>query len=322
MTQCVLGVDVGGTSTKFIAATREGEILASGSIPTDANEPAEKFFERLAGEASKLLSERNLSPIAVGVGAPNGNRFRGTIEHPPNLVWGEVDVVGEVRKYFPVPVAADNDANAAAIAEGRHGAARGHSHFVTLTLGTGVGGGVVADGKIVRGSDGFAGELGHLIAVPGGRECGCGARGCLETYASARGFKRTIFELLAERLDKTPLRDVSFNDLSGREIDKLAGQGDPIATRAFFRTGEVLGRALANVVAVTQPAIVVLAGGLARAGDLLLQPARDALEMNLLNVYKGKTELVVSEFTDGEGGALGAADLAWEELDGGAPRGI
>lgn len=233
------------------------------------------------------------------------------IEDPPNLGWGTVEVVERVRDRFEVPVAITNDANASAMGELTFGAARGMSHFIQVTLGTGVGSGIVVDGRLVHGYSGFAGELGHVTAVRGGRVCGCGKRGCLETYASVTGLRRTVFELLADRPDPSPLRKVPYDALDGRRVFEAAQREDPIALEAFSRTGRFLGEALADAVALFSPQAIVLFGGLAAAGDLIFAPVRTRMEQSLFPVFRNTVRVIPSALPADTAGVLGAAALIW-----------
>jgi glucokinase len=216
---------------------------------------------------------------------------------------------------FKVPAVITNDANAAAIGEMKFGAAKGLHDFIVITLGTGLGGGIVVGGNLVYGHDGFAGELGHIVVVPDGRDCGCGRKGCLETYASATGIRRTVGELLGERLSPSKMREIPSNELTSKAIYQFAVQGDAIALEAFARTGEILGKALANAIVYTSPEAIILFGGLALSGDLIVKPTKQALDNNVLNIFKGKTQIVLSKLTDRNAAVLGSAALIWSELE-------
>jgi len=316
MTDITLGIDIGGTNTVFGIVTEKGEIVFKESIPTNGMEPAEDLFERIFNKFDesfkKHSSEYNL--VGIGVGAPDGNYYKGSIENPPNLNWGYVNVKELVHKYHSIPAALTNDANAAAIGEMQFGAARGMKNFVEITLGTGLGSGIVIDGKVLYGHDGFAGELGHVNAVRDGRRCGCGKKGCLETYASATGIIRTVSEMLATYRESSPLRDIPYSELSAKKIYDAASGGDKIAINAFKYTGRILGEALADTVAVLSPEAIVIFGGLAQAGDLILEPTKKHMELNLLNNYKGKIKLINSGLSEGDAAVLGSSALIWNEL--------
>jgi len=312
-----LGVDIGGTNTVVGFVDREGKCLAESSIPTNAHEPAESLVRRLhekVEEIAKPLAGR-ITLKGIGVGAPNANFYRGTVENPPNLKWkGVVNLAALIRTYYDLPVAVTNDANAAALGEMLYGAAKGMKDFIVITLGTGLGSGIVAGGAMVYGADGFAGEIGHTIVDPRGRVCGCGRRGCLETYASASGICRTILELLAERREESELRNVSPQDLTSKMIADAAGRGDVIAREAFEVTGRILGLKLADSVAHLSPEAIILFGGLANAGALIFEPTKRHLEENLLNIFKNKVKLLPSGLKEGNTAVLGASALIWHEL--------
>lgn len=315
-TDIVLGVDIGGTNTKLGYVDRQGLCIADDVMPTRSDEPSAVFFRRLHAQAEQLRSTLGPSHrlLGVGIGAPNANYYKGTIEHPPNLSWVWVDIHAELAPYYHVPIAATNDANAAALGEMLFGAAKGMRDFIVITLGTGLGSGIVVNGEMVYGASGFAGEIGHVIVDPGGRACGCGRRGCLEVYASATGLRLTVAELLARSDAPSPLRDLDFEELSSRLIFEAARNGDPIALEGFELTGDFLGRKLADAVAYTSPEAIFLFGGLATSGDLLFNPVRRALEDNLLNIYRGTVKLLPSGIPEGKAAILGASALIWKEL--------
>lgn len=314
--EIVLGVDIGGTNTKLGYVDRQGRCLADDAMPTHSEEPPAAFFKRLHAQAERLRNA--LDPahrlLGVGIGAPNANHHKGTIEHPPNLSWDWVDIRAELAPYYDVPIAATNDANAAALGEMLFGAAKGMRDFIVITLGTGLGSGIVVNGELVYGSSGFAGEIGHVIAEPGGRPCGCGRRGCLEVYASATGLRLTVAELLARGAAPSALRDLDAGQLTSKRIFEAAQQGDPIALEAFALTGGLLGRKLADAVAYTSPEAIFLFGGLAASGELLFEPARRALEENLLDIFQGTVKLLPSGIPEGKAAILGASALIWKEL--------
>jgi glucokinase len=318
MPDLVLGIDIGGTTTSFGFVDRAGTLLAAASLATEAQDAAELFVPRLQQriEAARagLASTHRL--CGIGIGAPNANHRRGTIEKAVNLNWGEsVDFVGLMRKHYALPITITNDANAAAMGEMLFGNARGMKHFLVITLGTGLGSGIVVDGHLLYGATGFAGELGHIVVDLEGRQCGCGRRGCLETYVSATGLTRTTLALLAERCDPSPLRALSHQAMTSKRIFEQAVAGDVIALAAFDRTARVLGLKLADAVAHTSPEAIFLTGGLASAGDFLLQPTQRYLDDFLFGVYRGTVEVRPSGMKPGESAILGAAALGWSELE-------
>ncbi|MCF8367995.1 MAG: ROK family protein [Bacteroidales bacterium] len=318
MKQAALGIDIGGTNTVMGLVDKDGLVIKETSIPTKTHPDYTIYMNSLCDAIQNLVDtyKSQFEIIGIGVGAPNGNYYNGTIEFAPNLKFeGIVPVVDYLKKSFDFPyIILTNDANAAAIGEMIYGGAKGMKDFIMITLGTGVGSGIVVNGEMVYGHDGFAGEIGHTIFDPNGRDCGCGRKGCLETYTSAPGLKRTVFELLSVMVDPSELRGISFNDLSALQIDKAARNGDAIALEAFEYTGEVLGIKLADAVAHTSPEAIFLFGGLAQAGDLIFEPVKRNLEDNLLNIYKNKVKVLPSELPPGEAAVLGASALVWKEF--------
>jgi len=317
MKEVVVGIDIGGTYTKYGIVDRNGNCLFENSICTNSKNGVEGFLVDLSNSLKNDISLQNgINLKGIGIGAPNGNYYNGTIEFAPNLKWkGIIPFVELFKKYFNYPAVLTNDANAAAIGEKLYGGAKNMNDFIVITLGTGLGSGIVSNGELIYGHDGFAGEIGHTIVRHNGRECGCGRKGCLETYVSASGIKRTIYKLLADSLDDSQLRGVSFNELSAEMITEAAKQGDKIAIEAFKYTGSLLGQKLADSVAHTSPEAIFLLGGLAKAGDLILKPTRQHLEMNLLNIYKNKVKVLLSGLTETNAAVLGAGALAWKELE-------
>lgn len=314
----VLGIDIGGTTTSFAIVDRGGKCLVQEVLPTRAEESASRLVSRIGARFREAFSPFSETFVlqGIGVGAPNANYYTGVVENPPNLQWGpSVNLAGLFRDDFSLPVAITNDANAAAIGEMEFGAAQGMRHFIVITLGTGVGSGIIVNGELLYGSDGYAGEIGHTVVDPSGRQCACGKRGCLETYASAVGLCRTVMTLLAERVDESELRRFSILDLTAREVFEAARRGDAIAVDAFRETGRILGMKLADAVAFTSPEAIFLFGGLTAAGDFLFEPTRRSLEAHLLNIYRGKVRLLSSGLRDGSAAVLGAAGLIWRELE-------
>jgi glucokinase len=320
MKQVALGIDIGGTNTDFAFIDREGTILEEDRIST-ANFCEPEVFVAALMEKVKLLTKRIPEPVEVvglGIGAPMGNINKGTIEYPADLPWkGIIPLAELIQQHTELPILVTNDANAAAVGEMIYGAARGMKNFVVITLGTGVGSGIVVDGKLVYGHSGFAGEVGHTIVRPGrtNRECGCGRMGCLETYVSATGLKRTLFKIMADSIEPSELRDISFNAMTSLMIAEAAERGDVLARRAFDHTGEMLGLKLADVVAHTNPEAIFLFGGLTLAKDLILEPTVRSFEENLLFVYKGKVKLLPSALNTRSSALLGASALAWDQYD-------
>ncbi|MCA2005536.1 MAG: ROK family protein [Ignavibacterium sp.] len=312
----VLGVDVGGTNTVFGLVDKIGNVFLLDSIPTQADKSAENLFSRLFEKFHSLSSDakEEFDLVGIGIGAPNANYYKGTVENPPNLNWGFVDIISLIKKFSDVPVALTNDANAAALGEMYYGAAKGMKDFIVITLGTGLGSGIVVNGNLVYGHDGFAGEIGHTIFDPQGRQCGCGRKGCLEAYASAPGIKRTVMELIAKTNLKSRLRSISYENLDAKLITELALNGDELALEAFDFTAKVLGIKLADAVAHTSPEAIILFGGLANAGDLLLVPTKKYLDENVFHVFKNKVKILKSELNEGKSAVLGAAALIWHEL--------
>jgi glucokinase len=315
--EIALGIDIGGTNTVFGYVDRKGNCLATASISTYGHQQAEQYFDRLQEAAKTLLSniKENTELVGIGIGAPNANYYKGTIEHPPNLSWEFVDVKATFKKYYGVPVAITNDANAAALGEMRFGAAQGMKNFIVITLGTGLGSGIVANGELIYGADGFAGEIGHTIVDPAGRQCGCGNQGCLETYASATGLCRTAFELMCNRTEPSELRSVSYEKLTSQMVFEMAQRRDRLAIEAFEYTGQILGTKLADSVAHLSPEAIFFFGGLALAGDLLFKPTKRALEEHLFPNFKNKVKLLPSRLAAGDTAVLGAGALIWTELE-------
>lgn len=315
--EVVLGIDIGGSLTKVGLITREGTILDKIVFKTDAQNPFSGFMEKLKPEVDILLLKygAKIKVRSVGVGAPNANPYTGQIENPPNLKWGKATPIAKIINHtFKLPVSLANDANAAALGEMLYGAAKGMQNFVALTLGTGLGSGIVVDGKLLIGEHGAAGEIGHVNVDPAGRMCNCGLQGCLETYASVTGIKRTVFELLAVMHEASKLRSISFEDMTGTTISDAALTGDLIALTAFERTGEILGSKMADTVAHLDPEAFILSGGLSKAGNVLLNPIRTRMERHLFKNYKGKVKVLLSTATSSDA-VLGPAALAWLALE-------
>lgn len=317
MKDVVVGVDVGGTFTKFGIVDKDGNCLADSFIESDKHSDVKLFINDLHNAIEKLISNlgEDVSLKGIGIGAPNGNYYKGTIEQAPNLKWqGIVPFVDIFKEHYNLPIVLTNDANAAAMGEMMYGGAKGMKNFIVITLGTGLGSGIVVNGEVVYGNDGFAGELGHVNVKLKGRDCGCGRDGCLETYVSATGIKRTVFKLFSERVIESDLRNISYNDLTAKMIAEEALKGDQIAKEAFEYTGRILGNKLADTVAHTSPEAIFLFGGLVNAGDLILVPTRKYLEESLLPIYKGSVRVENSGLKDANVAVLGASALVWKEL--------
>ena len=312
----VVGIDVGGQTSKIGVVDARGTVLAQTVIRTDTYDKVEPYIAELAEAVNKLIKESGTEGKVrgIGVGAPNGNYYTGTIENAPNLLWGRERV--EFSKLLSeamsgLPVALTNDANAAAVGEMTYGAARGMKNFIMITLGTGVGSGIVINGEVVYGHDGFAGELGHTAAVRNnGRTCGCGKTGCLETYASATGVARTAREWLELTDEPSLLR--GLDSIASKDVYEAAKEGDKLALKIFEFTGKILGRSFADFVAFSSPEAIVLFGGLARAKEFLTDPIENSLNENVLPLWKGKVKIVYSQLKESDAAILGASALAWE----------
>ncbi|MFO8234510.1 MAG: ROK family protein [Bacteroidales bacterium] len=315
--EVAIGLDIGGTNSVFGIVDKSGNILYSGKVPTSEFETAQGYVDYLSEQFHSALNKLNLSETlkGIGIGAPNGNFFKGTIENAANLQWkGIVPLVELLHKHFGVPVSLTNDANAAALGELLFGGAQGLQNFIVLTLGTGLGSGIVVNGDLVYGHDAYAGELGHtFVYLNSGRICGCGRRGCLETYVSAQGLRRTALELLSEYNIQSELRDVAVKDITSERVYNAAVNKDEIALKAFDITGKYLGMKLSDFVATISPSHVFLYGGLAKSGDLILKPAKKYMEENIFGQYKNKVKLLLSELNETNGALLGSAALVWKK---------
>jgi glucokinase len=316
MKEVVAGIDIGGTNTVFGLIDKAGNILAENNLKTTDYPKIENFVSALAVAINKLMEGKpNLKLAAIGIGAPDANYHRGTIELAANLAWkGIVPLTEYVRKKIDVPVVITNDANAAAIGEMIFGGAKKMKDFIVLTLGTGLGSGIVINGEVVYGTTGFAGELGHAIVVPGGRDCGCGRQGCLETYASASGLVRTALYMLSEMSEVSTLRDIPPSELTAKKIAEAAAQKDPIAVEAMDYTAEILAFGISNAIVFSSPEAVFLFGGLAQAGEMLFVPVRKYVEQNVMPIFKGTVKILPSGVSESNAAVLGAAALAWNEL--------
>lgn len=308
----VLGIDIGGTNSKYGIVDREGRMLFDESVPTKAFETAQDLVDHIHAD---LNDKKLLFPYkGIGIGAPNGNYFSGTIEFAPNLAWkGIIPLADLFSKKFGVPAILTNDANAAAIGEMIYGNARDLKDFVSITLGTGLGSGVVINGQMVYGHDGFAGEYGHIRVIPNGRNCGCGRQGCLETYASATGMIRSISELPSENAEKSALKTLAEPDTE--HIFSLAESGDLFAKEIVDFTAKVLGNALADYACFSSPKAYVLFGGVSRAGKNFADLVKKHMEENILNIYRNKIEIKISALNDKNAAVLGASSLVWNEIN-------
>ena len=315
----VIGLDLGGTNSVFGIVDARGEIKATTAIKTGGYDKVDDYV-KASVEALQPIIETvgGIEKIkAMGIGAPNGNFYTGAIEFAPNLAWahdGVVPLADMFSKALGIPVALTNDANAAALGEMTYGAARGMKNFIDITLGTGVGSGIVINGQMLYGSDGFAGELGHVIMVPGeaGRVCGCGRRGCLETYCSATGVARTAREFLETSDEPSLLREMDPEKITSYDVSVAASKGDALAKRIYDFTGKMLGEACANFAAFSASEAFVFFGGLTKAGDLLMKPLKEAYDKNVLKIYKGKAKFLVSTLDGSSAAVLGASAVAWD----------
>lgn len=313
----VLGIDIGGTNTVFGIVDARGIVIASGSIKTGKHNNIEDYLDELYTEASRLIEANEATDKihGIGIGAPNANYFNGMIEDGVNLPWPTpIPLAKLVSDKFGIPVAITNDANAAAIGEMTYGAARGLKDFIMITLGTGVGSGIVINGQVVYGHDGFAGELGHVIVKRNnGRLCGCGRTGCLEAYCSATGVARTAREFLEIRANEPSLlRNIPIEDITSKDVYDAAMNGDKLACDVFEYTGTILGEAMADMMVFSSPAAFILFGGLAKSGELLLKPLRNAMDKNMMGIFKGKAKVMLSELKEADAAVLGASALGWE----------
>lgn len=313
----VLGIDIGGTNTVFGIVDARGHVVASDSIKTRKHSNFDDYIDELHTEVSRLLktNEAEDKLQGIGIGAPNANYYNGMIENGVNLPWGNnIALAEKVSRIFDgIPVAVTNDANAAAIGEMTYGAARGMKDFIMITLGTGVGSGIVINGQVVYGHDGYAGELGHVIVKRNnGRMCGCGRTGCLEAYCSATGVARTAREFLELRSEPSSLRNLDIDEITSKDVYDAAMTGDKMAKEIFEYTGKILGEAFADMIAFSSPQAIILFGGLARSGDLLLKPIKEAMDNSVLGIFKGKTQVILSELKESDAAVLGASALGWE----------
>lgn len=311
-----IGIDIGGTNSKYGLVDRNGNILFSGEMSTRGHEQVEGFIDDLYKNLSPLIEKAGGTGRikGIGVGAPNGNYYTGTIEYAPNLPWkGIIPLAKLIENRFGLPTVLTNDANAAAIGEMMYGAAKGMRDFIMITLGTGVGSGIVANGQLIYGHDGFAGELGHTVIIPGGRyHEGTGKYGTLEIYASATGVRLTALEILENSKEGSLLRSIVPEEMDSKKVYEAAIKGDKLAKEIFEFTGRILGMALANFVMFSSPEAIVLFGGLTKAGDLILKPTQENMEANLIQVFQNKVKILVSHLNEADAAILGASALVWD----------
>ena len=312
----VIGMDMGGTNTVFGVVDSRGTVISKSAIKTGTHTDVNLYIQDLYDEMIKLIEAAGGADKfkGIGIGAPNGNYYTGNIEFAPNLPWkGVIPFAKLMSEKFGIPAALTNDANAAAFGEMTYGAAHGMKNFIMITLGTGVGSGIIIDGKVLYGHDGFAGELGHTTAIrENGRLCGCGKYGCLETYCSATGVARSAREILGSTTNDSLLRNIPVDSITSKDVFDAAMQDDAIAKEIFAYTGKILGQSLADFVAFSAPEAIVLFGGLSKAGDLIMNPIRESMESNLLPLWKGKIKLMFSDLKEADAAVLGASALAWE----------
>lgn len=313
-----IGIDIGGTNTVFGIVDKRGHIINQGSIKTGVHKEINEYVEHLSAGVQEIIDQVGGSGNikGIGVGAPNGNYFTGCIEFAPNLPWkGVIPLAQMLSDKLNIPVVLTNDANAAAIGEMTYGAARGMKDFIVITLGTGVGSGIVVNGQLVYGHDGFAGELGHTTIIRGGRLCGCGKKGCLETYSSATGVTRTAKEYLETKKDPSLLREFKPDEITAKDVYDAAIKGDKIAKEIFEYTGQLLGESFADFVSFSSPEAIILFGGLTKAGKFIFDPVRKHMEENLLPIFRNKIKLLMSELKESDAAVLGASALGWEVKD-------
>ena len=318
MKDLTVGIDIGGTNTKYGIVDRDGNVIHQGNIATTQYEDFQDYFDAMADALRKGIAELPSSTriVGIGVGAANGNYYTGNIERATNLMWkGILPLAQMFKDEFEVPCILTNDANAAAVGEMIYGNAKNMKDFVVITLGTGLGSGFVCGGVLLNGHHGIAGEVGHTSVNPTGRYCNCGKRGCLETYVSATGIKRTVYKLLADHLEPSELRGISFDNLNTKMISEAANRGDIVAQEAFEYTGRILGMKLAETAVHTDPEAIFLFGGLSMAGDLIFRPTIKHMEANLMPLFRGKIKVLPSAMHNQAAPILGASSLVWDYLD-------
>jgi glucokinase len=316
MDSYVVGVDIGGTGTKFGIVDKDGNVLFSSEMSTKTHLQVHTFIDELYIHLSEMIEKvGGFGRIkGIGIGAPNGNIYTGNIEYAPNLPWkGIIPFARMVQDKFKIPVKLTNDANAAAVGEMMYGAAKDMKDFIMITLGTGVGSGIVANGQLIYGYDGFAGELGHTVIIPDGRmHHGTGKKGSLESYASATGVAESARELLIQSDRPSVLRSIEIDNITSKDVFEAAVKGDEIAKEVFEFTGKILGMSLANFVMFSSPEAIILFGGLTKAGDMILKPTREHMEANLIEIFQNKVKILISHLKESDAAILGASALMWE----------
>ena len=316
MNDVVAGIDIGGTNTVIGLVDKTGIIIIESKLKTTDYPDIKDFVTALVLCINKMKEgQPDLNLVGIGIGAPNANYHKGTIELAPNLAWkGIVPLRDYIMEKLDIPVIITNDANAAAMGEMIFGGAKGMKDFIVLTLGTGLGSGIVVNGEVVYGYTGFAGELGHYTVVPGGRDCGCGRQGCFETYASASGLVRTVLQMISEMRDESSLRDIPPSELTAKAITEAAAKGDSIAVEAVDYTAEMLAFGITNAIVFSSPEAVFLFGGLTQAGEMLFAPVRKYVDETVMPIFKGRVKILPSGVPESTAAVLGAAALAWNEL--------
>jgi len=316
MKEVIAGIDIGGTNTVFGLVDNSGNVIAENRLKTTEYPRIEDFVSALDTFINEMIAGKSgLKLAGIGIGAPNANYHKGTIEFAPNLAWkGVVPLVEYLKNKAHVPVVMTNDANAAAMGEMIFGGAKQMKDFIVITLGTGLGSGIVINGEVVYGHSGFAGELGHTIIDAGGRNCGCGNQGCFETYASASGLVRTVLNMLSEMREESSLRDIPPSQLTSKMIVEEATKNDPIALRAIDYTAKMLAFGISNAIVFSSPEAVFLFGGLIKAGEMLFNPVRKYVDQSVMPVFRGTVKILPSGISESNAAVLGAAALAWNEL--------
>lgn len=318
MKQLAIGIDIGGTNTEIGLCDNHSNIFSTRKFKTNNYNSESSYIKILVQKINEVISEipSNYKLKGIGIGSPNGNFYTGKIEQAPNIKWAkDIAIVSLLKKYFDYPVLLTNDANAAALAEKIYGNAKQMQDFIVITLGTGLGSGIFVNGKLLRGYTGYGAEMGHINAIPNGRLCGCGKRGCLETYVSATGIKNTVIEMLETRKTDSILRKLEYSEIDSFEIYKAALVKDKIALDAFEYTAKVFGEKLADIIALFNPNAIFLTGGVAKAGNILLKPVIKYTEQNLMPIFKNTTKIEISALVDTNSGVLGAAALIFNELN-------
>lgn len=314
-----IGIDIGGTNTKYGLVNHRGEILQKGDLKTEGYATIDDFIDALYQTLKPILDEHSDGKTikGIGVGAPNGNYYTGTVDYAPNLPWkGLLPIAKKITERFKFPASLTNDANAAAVGEMMYGAARGMKDFIMITLGTGVGSGIVANGQVIYGHDGFAGELGHTTIRHGGRKhWSTNLEGTVESYCSATGIAITAKELLEDGKTESLLRRYPINEIDSKKIYDCAIEGDKMAIEVYRFTGQILGESLANFIMFSSPEAIILFGGVIKAGDLIMKPTKEHMEKNLLPIFQNKVKLIFSELKEADAAILGASALVWEHRE-------